>query len=40
MVMRKSKAARPLDAGVYLETAGVKRRIVPYRKGQRIFCKG
>ena len=40
MVKRKSKAARPFDAAVYLETAGVKRRIVPYRKGQRIFSQG
>ncbi len=40
MIKMKSKATQPFDAGVYLETAGVKRRIVPYRKGQKIFSQG
>jgi CRP/FNR family cyclic AMP-dependent transcriptional regulator len=40
MAKRKSKANQPFDAGVYLETAGVKRKIVPYRKGQTIFTQG
>ncbi len=40
MDKKKSKAARPFDAGVYLESAGVKRKIVPYRKRQVIFSQG
>jgi len=40
MVKKKSKATQPFDAGVYLETSGVKRKIVPYRKGQTIFSQG
>jgi CRP-like cAMP-binding protein len=40
MAKRKSKVNQPFDAGVYLETAGVKRKIVPYRKGQTIFTQG
>jgi CRP/FNR family cyclic AMP-dependent transcriptional regulator len=40
MVKKKSKAARQFDAGVYLETAGVKRKIVQYPKGQAIFSQG
>jgi CRP-like cAMP-binding protein len=40
MDKKKSKAARPFDAGVYLESAGVKRKIVQYRKGQAIFSQG
>jgi CRP/FNR family cyclic AMP-dependent transcriptional regulator len=40
MVKKKSKAVRPFDTGVYLETAGVKRKIVQYRKGQTIFSQG
>lgn len=40
MAKRKSKATLPFDAGVYLETAGVKRKIVQYRKGQEIFSQG
>jgi CRP/FNR family cyclic AMP-dependent transcriptional regulator len=40
MVKKKSTAALLFDAGVYLETAGVKRKIVPYRKGQAIFSQG
>ena len=30
----------PFDVGVYLQTAGVKRKIVQYRKGQTIFSQG
>ena len=40
MVKNKSKAREPFDAGVYLESAGVKRKIVPYRKRQTIFSQG
>ena len=40
MVKKKSKATPFFDAGVYLETAGVKRKIVQYRKGQTIFSQG
>jgi CRP/FNR family transcriptional regulator, cyclic AMP receptor protein len=40
MVKKKSKATPPFDAVVYLETAGVKRKIVQYRKGQAIFSQG
>jgi CRP/FNR family transcriptional regulator, cyclic AMP receptor protein len=40
MAKRKSKANQPFDAGVYLETAGVKRKIVQYRKGETIFSQG
>src|SRR6476661_7083304 len=39
MVKKKSKASRPFDAGVYLETAGVKRKIVRCHKGQAFFRK-
>jgi CRP/FNR family transcriptional regulator, cyclic AMP receptor protein len=39
-MVNKSKAARSFDAGVYLETAGVKRKIVEYRKGQAISSQG
>jgi CRP/FNR family cyclic AMP-dependent transcriptional regulator len=39
-MVKKPKAARPFDAGVYLETAGVKREIVPYGNGQIIFSRG
>jgi CRP/FNR family cyclic AMP-dependent transcriptional regulator len=40
MVKKKSKSTPFFDAGMYLETAGVKRKIVPYRKGQAIFSQG
>ena len=40
MVKKKSKAGRPFDAGVYLETAGVQRKIVQFQKGQTIFKQG
>lgn len=40
MVKQKSKATQPFDAGVYLQTAGVKRKIVHYRKGQILFSQG
>jgi CRP/FNR family cyclic AMP-dependent transcriptional regulator len=40
MVKKKSKAAQSFNAGAYLETAGVKRKIVPYRKRQIIFSQG
>jgi CRP/FNR family cyclic AMP-dependent transcriptional regulator len=40
MARKKSKATLPFDAGVYLETAGVKRKIVQYRRGQAVFSQG
>ena len=40
MVKKKSSLSRPFDAGVYLETPGVKRKVVQYRKGQTIFSQG
>src|SRR5690349_9627562 len=40
MVKQRSKATQPFDAGVYLQTAGVKRKIVHYRKGQTLFSQG
>jgi CRP-like cAMP-binding protein len=40
MAKKKSKATLPFDAGVYLETAGMKRKIVQYRKGQAVFSQG
>jgi CRP/FNR family transcriptional regulator, cyclic AMP receptor protein len=40
MIKKNSKASRPFDVAVYLETAGVKRKIVHYRKGQTIFSQG
>src|SRR5882724_5351174 len=40
MVKKKSKANRQFDTGVYLQTSGVKRKIVQYCKGQRIFSQG
>lgn len=40
--MRSSKAKNKsrFDAAKYLETAGVKRKIETYRKGQLIFSQG
>jgi CRP-like cAMP-binding protein len=40
MVKKKSKANRPFDAGVYLKTPGVKRKVVQYRNRQTIFSQG
>jgi CRP/FNR family transcriptional regulator, cyclic AMP receptor protein len=40
MVKKKSKTNRPFEAGVYLRTSGVKRKVVQYRKGQTIFSQG
>jgi CRP/FNR family cyclic AMP-dependent transcriptional regulator len=40
MVDKKSKALRAFDAGTYLETSGVKRKIVNFRAGQTIFSQG
>jgi CRP/FNR family transcriptional regulator, cyclic AMP receptor protein len=37
---KKSKVSGLFDAGEYLETSGVKRRVVGYRKGQTIFAQG
>jgi CRP/FNR family cyclic AMP-dependent transcriptional regulator len=37
---KKSKATESFDAREYLETSGVKRKIVAYRKGQTIFSQG
>lgn len=36
----KSKTNSRFDVGKYLETSGVKRQIVQYRKGQTIFSQG
>jgi CRP/FNR family cyclic AMP-dependent transcriptional regulator len=40
MAKKKPTRAPPFDAGRYLETSGMKRKIVPYRKGQTIFSQG
>jgi CRP/FNR family transcriptional regulator, cyclic AMP receptor protein len=40
MAGKKPKAARVFDTGDYLETSGIKRKIVNYRQGQRIFSQG
>jgi CRP/FNR family transcriptional regulator, cyclic AMP receptor protein len=40
MADKKSKAARAFDTGAYLETSGVKRKILNYRQGQTIFSQG
>ena len=40
MAGRRSGAKRPFDVRNYLKTAGVKRRIVTYRKGQILFSQG
>ena len=40
MVKKKPKISGLFDAGKYLETAGVKRKIVAYCNGQRIFAQG
>jgi CRP/FNR family cyclic AMP-dependent transcriptional regulator len=40
MVEKKSRAKRSFDIGEYLETSGVKRRIVRYRKSEVIFSQG
>jgi CRP/FNR family cyclic AMP-dependent transcriptional regulator len=40
MVKQKNQAKRPFDVRTYLETAGVKRKIVEFRKGQVIFTQG
>jgi CRP/FNR family cyclic AMP-dependent transcriptional regulator len=37
---RKSRASEPFKVSDYLETAGVKRKIVTYRKRQTIFSQG
>jgi len=39
MVKKKSKTLT-FDAAVYLKTAGVKRKIIQYRKGHAIFSQG
>jgi len=36
----KSKTRPSFDAGQFLETAGLRRRIVKYRQGQTIFSQG
>lgn len=38
--MSKRKSKSQFDAGTYLETAGVKNKILSYRKGQVIFSQG
>lgn len=40
MGKRKPKKQIDFDAGHYLETSGIKRKIVKYRKGQSIFSQG
>jgi len=40
MAKEKSKAKRSFDAGRYLETAGVQRKIARYRKAQVIYSQG
>ena len=40
MENNKSKNIRTFDLGTYLETAGVKRKVVAYRKKQIIFSQG
>lgn len=40
MAHTKTKVNSPFNAGKYLETAGVRKRIVKYRKGQVIFSQG
>jgi CRP/FNR family cyclic AMP-dependent transcriptional regulator len=40
MAGRRSKGKRPFDVGSYLKTAGLKKRIVNYRKGQILFSQG
>lgn len=40
MGTKKSNGRTLFSIGQYLETAGVKRRIVKYRKGQSIFSQG
>ena len=37
---KKNGASEPFNASAYLETAGVKRKIVTYRKRQTIFSQG
>ena len=37
---RKSKRSASFDIGRYLETSGLKRKLVKYRKGQAIFSQG
>ena len=40
MTRKKSKGARSFETGKYLETSGIKRKILTYRKGQVIFSQG
>ena len=40
MAKKKSKVSRAFDLAKYLDTAGLKRKIVECRKGQVIFCQG
>ncbi len=37
---KESRSRNAFDATAYLETSGIKRKIVIYRKGQRIFSQG
>jgi CRP/FNR family cyclic AMP-dependent transcriptional regulator len=39
-VVNKSKSRPSFDVGKYLETSGVKRKLVQYSKGQTIFSQG
>jgi CRP/FNR family cyclic AMP-dependent transcriptional regulator len=40
MSKKKSKSQESFDLGEYLETAGVKRKVVKYKKGQRVYSQG
>ncbi len=40
MSKKKSKSKPSFEVGKYLETGGVKRKIVKYRKGQRVYSQG
>ncbi len=40
MPKKKIRVSEPFDASEYLETAGIKRKIVTYRKRQTIFSQG
>jgi len=41
MAKKKQPVEQPIfDAAAYLETAGIKRKIVTYRRGQTIFSQG
>jgi CRP/FNR family transcriptional regulator, cyclic AMP receptor protein len=39
-VAKKSKSRSSFDVGQYLETSGVRRKVVQYHKGQVVFTQG